>query len=481
MKTNRLLCSIAVLLFCVMLNTQAQIMQKGLGGGVGIGGAVGKTDSSGDKMGYMARAFLRYGLAEHVQADVGIGVGEISSDLYKTRLIPIDVRLLLSPLALENINPYIYGGIGILHFEQKDYPGNPTPGASTYGWTGVAPFGVGLQIKMDNRMLFEASGGYNYTFTDDLDAIRVGGKDAYWSFLLGVTASGGESDLADPDNDGLTNKEEKQLGTDPHNADTDGDGLSDGDEVNKYHTNPLKADSDGDGLSDKDEVMQYHTDPNKADTDGDGLNDNDEILKYKTDPLKADTDGDGLSDGDEVMKYKTDPLKTDTDSDGLNDGDEVLKYKTDPLKADTDNGSVNDGTEVTNGTDPLNPNDDVKKEELKTEIGKAIVLEGVVFKSGSAEITSASEDILTKAYNTLNQNPEIEVQIQGHTDNVGKKSSNMKLSQQRADAVKAYLVKRGIVESRISTKGFGPDKPVTSNKTADGRQKNRRIEFFRSK
>ena len=250
------------------------------------------------------------------------------------------------------------------------------------------------------------------------------------------------------------------MGTDPNNPDSDGDGLTDGDEVNLYHTNPLKADSDGDGLKDGDEVKRYKTDPNKADTDGDGLKDGEEVLKYTTDPLKADTDGDGLKDGEEVNQHKTDPLK-----------------------ADTDGGSVNDGTEVANHTNPLDPGDDVpkKKEELQTEVGKAIVLDGIVFKSNSAEIGPESEEILTKAYNTLEQNREIEVEIQGHTDNSGKHSSNIKLSQRRADAVKAYLTGKGIAASRITTKGFGPDKPIASNKTAEGKQKNRRIEFLRTK
>jgi outer membrane protein OmpA-like peptidoglycan-associated protein len=253
--------------------------------------------------------------------------------------------------------------------------------------------------------------------------------------------------------------------------------------VKETHTNPLKADSDGDGLSDGDEYLKYKTDPMKMDTDADGLNVGDEILKYKTDPLKADTDGDGLNDGDEVLKYKTDPLKADTDGDGLNDGDEVLKYKTDPLKADTDGGTVNDGTEVARSTDPLNPADDVppKKEELKVEVGKAIVLEGIVFATGKSDITPESEANLEKAYNTLAQNPEIEVEIQGHTDNVGKKELNVKLSLARAESVKAWLVAKGISADRISAKGFGPDKPVSSNATKDGRAKNRRIEFFRSK
>jgi OmpA-OmpF porin, OOP family len=183
------------------------------------------------------------------------------------------------------------------------------------------------------------------------------------------------------------------------------------------------------------------------------------------------------------MKYKTDPLKLDTDGDGLNDGDEVMKHKTDPLKADTDGGTVNDGAEVARGSDALNPADDVppKKEELKVEVGKAIVLEGIIFATGKADITPESEANLDKAYNTLAQNPEIVVEIQGHTDNTGKKATNVKLSQARAESVKAWLVKKGIATERITAKGFGPDKPAADNTTKEGRQKNRRIEFFRVK
>jgi OOP family OmpA-OmpF porin len=73
------------------------------------------------------------------------------------------------------------------------------------------------------------------------------------------------------------------------------------------------------------------------------------------------------------------------------------------------------------------------------------------------------------------------VEISGHTDNVGKRSTNMKLSQQRADAVKAWLVAKGIDASRMTAKGYGPDKPVAPNTTAEGRAKNRRIDFTRTK
>jgi len=112
---------------------------------------------------------------------------------------------------------------------------------------------------------------------------------------------------ADPDNDGLTNAQELAAGTDPTKADTDGDGLSDKDEVQTYKTNPSKADTDNDGLSDKDEVLTYKSDPTKADGDGDYLSDSQEVKTYHTDPAKADTDGDGWSDYAEVILL-TDPL-----------------------------------------------------------------------------------------------------------------------------------------------------------------------------
>ncbi len=91
---------------------------------------------------------------------------------------------------------------------------------------------------------------------------------------------------ADPDNDGLTNLQEQSNGTNPTLADTDGDGLSDGAEVNTYLTNPKLADTDGDGLSDGAEVNTYLTHPKLADTDGDGFTDGEEITAG-TNPLLA--------------------------------------------------------------------------------------------------------------------------------------------------------------------------------------------------
>ena len=208
----------------------------------------------------------------------------------------------------------------------------------------------------------------------------------------------------DDDNDGLTDTEEAEKGTDPLNPDSDGDGVKDGQEV-KDGTDPNKADSDGDGLTDGEE-KDHGTDPNSKDTDGDGYTDKEEVdagsdpldpnshpsydkdsdgdgysdkeeekagsdatdpkstpndldgdglsneeeKAHGTDPKNPDTDGDGVSDGEEV-KNGTDPTKADSDGDGLSDGEEKA-HSTDPNKADSDGDGVNDGQEIKDGTNP---------------------------------------------------------------------------------------------------------------------------------
>ena len=95
-------------------------------------------------------------------------------------------------------------------------------------------------------------------------------------------------------------------------------------------TDPTEEDTDGDGLSDGEEINGALTDPNNPDTDGDGLTDSEEVKDYGSNPTVSDTDGDGLSDGDEIARG-TSPVNKDTDSDGLTDGEEVNTYLTDPL------------------------------------------------------------------------------------------------------------------------------------------------------
>ncbi len=456
---------------------------RDIGYEVGVGGGITYDTTSGgksqDHIGARVRADVAYPVVDMLQAEVGLEFDELKAVDTYTVLLPIDLRLKFCPVHSSKVVPFIYAGIGALHWEHRDLPAVFPAETKRTGWTGVVPVGVGVQYRLGDNFSLELHGGFDQTFSKDvaLDPLRKD-NDGFATALFGIRVGGGPLN-PDIDGDGLLNKDEKRLGTDPRNPDTDGDGLKDGEEVYTYHTDPLTADTDGDGLSDGDEVHKYHTDPLKADTDGDGLSDGDEVLKYHTDPLKADTDGDGLSDGDEVLKYHTDPLNPDTDGDGLSDGDEVLKYHTDPLKKDTDGGGIDDGTEVKRGSNPLDPADDMPK--IVMEVNKPIVLPGIEFKTGSAEILPASEKILNDAYETLRDNKNIEVEVGGHTDNVGKAAYNEKLSLKRAEAVKAWLVAKGIDPARITTKGYGMTKPIADNKTEAGRAQNRRIEFTRTK
>ena len=138
--------------------------------------------------------------------------------------------------------------------------------------------------------------------------------------------------LADTDDDGLPNLIEKEIGSDPYNPDTDGDNLPDGYEALTLETDPTKPDTDDNGVLDCDEdfdedgltnLQEYEqgTELYNDDTDGDGLKDGEEIYTYGTDPLKVDTDDDGLDDGDEIY-FETDPLNPDTDGNGVFDGNE---------------------------------------------------------------------------------------------------------------------------------------------------------------
>jgi outer membrane protein OmpA-like peptidoglycan-associated protein len=110
--------------------------------------------------------------------------------------------------------------------------------------------------------------------------------------------------------------------------------------------------------------------------------------------------------------------------------------------------------------------------------GKTIVLKGVTFEFNKATLTKESETILWRAYRALAANPKVRVVITGHTDNVGGQKFNQNLSLKRAQAVKNWLVKKGIPSRRMRTVGRGENEPVASNKTEEGRAENRRMEFY---
>lgn len=123
----------------------------------------------------------------------------------------------------------------------------------------------------------------------------------------------------------------------------------------------------------------------------------------------------------------------------------------------------------------------VKIEVNEAAAGSSFVINNLYYNTNSADIKKESYIVLEEFAEYLKENPTINIEIQGHTDNVGSATANEALSANRAYTVKAFLEEKGIDGKRITAKGFGPNKPIAENTTEDGRAKNRRTEFLITK
>lgn len=222
-------------------------------------------------------------------------------------------------------------------------------------------------------------------------------------------------------------------------------------------------------------------DMHDKDTDGDGYPDEiDACPTEKEDgqppdptdgcPAPKDRDKDGIPD--DVDKCPDQP----EDKDGIMDADGC------PEK-DADNDGIPDGEDAC----PLVPgvkNADPKKNGCKEERKKIVetesgiqLLEPIQFDTGKATIKKVSFPILDEVYDVMKERANVKMGVYGHTDSKGAREMNTRLSRERAAAVVRYLVTKGIAASRLESNGFGPDQPIDTNDTEEGRAKNRRVEF----
>ena len=231
------------------------------------------------------------------------------------------------------------------------------------------------------------------------------------------------------------------------------------------------------------------------DTDGDGINDDSDkcptvagVAKYDGCPV-PDTDKDGINDDNDkcptvpgLARYQGCPVP-DTDKDGINDEEDkcptvagVARYQGCPVP-DTDKDGINDeedkcptvpGVPENQGCPPI-------KEEVKKKVDFAA--QNILFASGSYKLLPASNKGLNDVVKILQDNPDLKLSIDGHTDSTGTPEKNQTLSENRANAVKNYLVSKGVDQSRLTATGHGQDEPVANNKTATSRKKNRRVEM----
>ncbi len=333
---------------------------------------------------YSIRPFLSAG----IRVDYGIASyyrepGLVDQQLYdfqfrgvegvtETEYTAFHLALQITPLQFSVFDLYFVAAAGVGVYNADDHSGDIArirPKADLPGAVSV-PFAVGFDVHITSLIALSAELQYTMFFAGDFDAyeekdltidyIKAGGSRPYRPDATNDNLVMGTVGLKvflfqndDYDGDLLSNRSEEALGSDPYDIDSDGDGLSDYEEVQFTRSNALQRDSDLDRLSDYEEVDVFRTATMARDTDGDGLHDFEEIYRHGTNPRAADTDSDGLSDKEE-LDIGTDPAHPDTDLDGVSDADEMRIYKTNPLRADTDEDGVFDYNEVvTYRTNPL--------------------------------------------------------------------------------------------------------------------------------
>lgn len=378
--------------------------RPGLGGGVSLGGVLARTELA-DAADYQVRAYLTHGLSDRLSAEIGAGYASLSGDEYLSDVGLADVRLQYSLLPTESWSPFAYAGAGVLRYDWAQQAQSRTDDAEPIGWSVVIPVGAGIRYKLTDRLALDLNGGYNFTTRDDINSTSMGkGNDMFWGLKLGI-----------------------ELGSDP--------------------------DPDGDGLYAKAEE-RARTDPRMADSDGDGLTDGDEIRLHKTDPANGDTDGDGWTDGAELAVHHSDPRRRD-------------RIETARLAVAAD---LLD--EVAGPTAE-------EEAELAPPVPEPPVLPEFAplhFAFGRAVLDAASLIEIDKVCSFLATHPLTTVVLQGHTDDRGSIAVNRRLSQERADAVRAHMVEVGVEGERILALGLGPEQPIAPNSTAEGRRRNRRVE-----
>lgn len=206
----------------------------------------------------------------------------------------------------------------------------------------------------------------------------------------------------------------------------------------------------------------------------------------KSEPVDGDGDADGVKDSADSCPNTPHGAKVDakgcvldSDHDGVADSrdscpDTAHGAKVDAKGCELD--SDNDGIADSRDNCP-DTKADARVDSKGCELAEVIVLKGVNFETGSARLTADSQGVLDDMAATLAKYSTMVVEVSGHTDNTGSANLNRRLSQERAGAVVNHLVAKGVNGANLKAKGYGPDKPVADNGTAEGRAANRRVEL----
>lgn len=431
--------------------------------------------------GYLGVSASRY-LDRYFDANLAVNYGNWghftnTANAFYSRFISADVTARFKFLGKDNarFTPYILLGVGTRSHKIN----TPNDFGKERMTELTVPAGVGLNIKMEDRVYLNIQSHYGWTNNDQIEGSFKHQRytwDQYWNHSIGLNFLIGK--MKDADGDGVGDNRDKCPNT-PKGALVDKTGcIVDGDKdgiADNLDKCPTLAgleqfagcpDSDKDGVQDSEdkcpEVAGLAKFNGCPDSDNDGIQDSEDkcpkvagLSKFEGCP---DTDGDGIEDAkDECPKKAGLPQFNgcaDTDGDGIQDNKDKCPKVAGPA---SNNGCP----------------------EIKAAVKKVFeqALQGVQFETGKTTLKPSSNVILDKVVKIMKDNPEYKLFIAGHTDNVGKAESNLTLSKGRAASVLAYLVAKGIDPNRVKSEGFGDTQPVADTSTTAGKAKNRRVEF----
>ncbi|MDP4218896.1 MAG: OmpA family protein [Bacteroidota bacterium] len=310
------------LVFLVHTSRAQQAPAWSLGASIGAVAGVNESTQQSLNAQFHFTCLWLNGIMPRWSVEASIGTAKIGSSAqghfseYSTSLVPIDLRVRFAPLENMEWQPYLYAGIGLLHYTVNSAPPNSSSNATLSGTSAYLPLGIGLSHPIDEEWTAEATIAENPTFTDDLNPVRDNRNDAFWGFTIGVR-----------------------------------------------YTFGIKSSS----------------------------------------------------------------------SDDFDFG--------------------------TRGT--------------------VRIVRDIVFDSGRAWLKPESERILQRVMSSLDNHPDIDIEIRVYSDDSGDFNTNMALTQERAESVKVWLVSRGVPAARISTQGYGPHNPLVPNTSAQNMETNRRVEIVR--
>lgn len=445
-----------VLLFTIGIQTVlAQDPDKR--GGVGLHGSAIKLllGNRGDGgLNYLGGLTVFYGINQYWTINLHGGYGlakprdPVLSATYRTRILPFTLSLDYVLVPFAEVRPYFTFGAGVFNWDVRRRLIESDSEESVYGLRSRPELvlGFGLEKVIGDRFSTSFHVRYNHVFKGNEDTIGTGDDDRAMA-EIGVTIKMWSPYEGDSDGDGVPKGLDQCL-----NAVEDYDGFED-------------LDGCPDPDNDQDGVLDYDDNCREIAEDIDGFEDLDGCPDF-------DNDLDGIADVNDVCPDFREDIDGFEDLDGCPEPDNDL----DGILDLADN--CPDQAEIFNNFEDEDGCPDVVAERIAR--GETIMLQGINFHFDSANILPESASILQMVIQALLSNSEISVEIRGYTDASGNPNYNLALSQRRADAVRQYLIERGVPEERLRAIGFGEKNPIASNDTAEGQGKNRRVEFVPS-